>query len=94
MSMSRNIWLCSLISLAFMMAATSPTCAQQQQKPNILVIMGDDIGYWNISARQLPICSNRRATRPDNSARTTSATATNSCRPCTASTSSSATFTT
>ena len=22
----------------------------QQQKPNILVIMGDDIGYWNISA--------------------------------------------
>src|SRR6266536_2939184 len=50
MSMSRNIWLCSLISLAFMMAATSPTCAQQQQKPNILVIMGDDIGYWNISA--------------------------------------------
>jgi arylsulfatase len=23
---------------------------QQQQKPNILVIMGDDIGYWNISA--------------------------------------------
>src|SRR6266700_1472668 len=49
MSMSRNIWLCSLISLAFVMAATSPTCAQQQQKPNILVIMGDDIGYWNIS---------------------------------------------
>ena len=24
--------------------------AAQQQKPNILVIMGDDIGYWNISA--------------------------------------------
>jgi Sulfatase len=22
----------------------------QRQKPNILVIMGDDIGYWNISA--------------------------------------------
>ena len=22
----------------------------QQQKPNILVIMADDIGYWNISA--------------------------------------------
>ena len=22
----------------------------QQPKPNILVIMGDDIGYWNISA--------------------------------------------
>jgi len=24
--------------------------AAQQAKPNILVIMGDDIGYWNISA--------------------------------------------
>src|SRR6201984_881978 len=24
--------------------------AAQQQTPNILVIMGDDIGYWNISA--------------------------------------------
>ena len=24
--------------------------SKQQQKPNILVIMGDDIGYWNISA--------------------------------------------
>ena len=22
----------------------------QEKKPNILVIMGDDIGYWNISA--------------------------------------------
>jgi arylsulfatase len=31
------------------MIAAVPACAQQQ-KPNILVIMGDDIGYWNISA--------------------------------------------
>ena len=31
------------------MAAIAPASAQQQ-KPNILVIMGDDIGYWNISA--------------------------------------------
>src|SRR5262245_40899595 len=31
--------------------ASAPASAQQQQpKPNILVIMGDDIGYWNISA--------------------------------------------
>ena len=29
--------------------AVAPAFAQQQ-KPNILVIMGDDIGYWNISA--------------------------------------------
>jgi arylsulfatase len=29
-------------------AASAPAFAQQ--KPNILVIMADDIGYWNISA--------------------------------------------
>jgi hypothetical protein len=34
-----------------MLTATgSASAQQQQQKPNILVIMGDDIGYWNISA--------------------------------------------
>jgi arylsulfatase A-like enzyme len=26
------------------------SAAQAQEKPNILVIMGDDIGYWNMSA--------------------------------------------
>jgi hypothetical protein len=30
--------------------ACAPAMAQQPQKPNILVIMADDIGYWNISA--------------------------------------------
>ncbi len=33
-------------------AATLPcarAAAQQQAKPNILVIMGDDVGYWNLS---------------------------------------------
>ena len=29
---------------------SSPALAQQQQKPNIVVIMGDDIGMWNIGA--------------------------------------------
>jgi arylsulfatase len=28
----------------------SPTARAQEKKPNILVIFGDDIGYWNISA--------------------------------------------
>ena len=38
-------------ALAFMAAALGFHDAQaQQEKPNILVIMGDDIGYWNISA--------------------------------------------
>jgi hypothetical protein len=40
-----------LASIAAITAASTPAVAQQQQqKPNILVIMGDDIGYWNISS--------------------------------------------
>lgn len=35
------------MSLALMATAGSATAAA---KPNILAIMGDDIGYWNISA--------------------------------------------
>ena len=30
--------------------AANPAQAQKAKKPNILVIWGDDIGYWNISA--------------------------------------------
>ena len=26
-----------------------PGCLRSRQKPNILVIWGDDIGYWNLS---------------------------------------------
>ena len=136
----------------------APAATITQAKPNILVIFGDDIGYWNVSAynrgmmgyrtpnidriakegaiftdslraaelhgragrvHHRPVaasapacskvglpgakeglsakdptiadCSSRRATRPGSSARTISATATSSSRPCTASTSSSAT---
>src|SRR6202041_1481 len=47
MSLIRTVCLSALASLA---CATVPVLAQQPQKPNILVIMGDDIGYWNISA--------------------------------------------
>ena len=45
--MRRNIWLGVLASLVSLTAAPA---SAQQLKPNILVIMGDDIGYWNISA--------------------------------------------
>src|SRR5215470_3522841 len=48
MHTSRNIGLSLLALLAFFVAV-QPALAQQQQKPNILLIMGDDIGYWNIS---------------------------------------------
>ncbi len=30
--------------------AAAPAPAAQQKKPNILIIWGDDIGYWNVSA--------------------------------------------
>ena len=49
MNRSWNIRLALLASLAFTLVAPA-TASAQQQKPNILVIMGDDIGYWNISA--------------------------------------------
>ena len=47
MSMSKNI---SLGLLALLATAIFAPASAQQQKPNMLVIMGDDIGYWNISA--------------------------------------------
>ena len=44
MSMVRYVWLGLLASIAAITAANMPAAAQQQQKPNILFIMGDDIG--------------------------------------------------
>ena len=49
MGFAKKIWP-GLIALATATTALSPAVAQQPQKPNILVIMADDIGYWNISA--------------------------------------------
>src|ERR1700719_1011137 len=49
MNSSWNIRLALLASLTCMMIEPA-SAQQQQQKPNVLVIMGDDIGYWNISA--------------------------------------------
>src|SRR6202790_3880046 len=53
MSFARNLrsGLLALTALTAIGAtAGGPAMAQQPQKPNILVIMADDIGYWNISA--------------------------------------------
>jgi arylsulfatase A-like enzyme len=44
----RNLWLALLALLAVGMAASTPAVAQQQ-KPNILFIMGDDIGWMQPS---------------------------------------------
>ena len=48
MSKIRSIGLGLLAALAPILVA--PASAQQPAKPNILVIMGDDVGYWNIRA--------------------------------------------
>src|ERR1035437_4624403 len=43
-------WSALLTLLAASTMVSALVAAQQQQKPNILIIMGDDIGMWNISA--------------------------------------------
>src|SRR6476660_8851471 len=48
MNRSWNIRLAVLASLGSAIVAVAAEA--QTQKPNILVIMGDDVGYWNISA--------------------------------------------
>src|SRR6186713_2293573 len=52
MSTARNTWLSLLGAAAIVTTvAVVPAAAQQQQrKPNILVIMGDDVGWFNIGA--------------------------------------------
>ena len=49
MTANRNVWIGLLASLVTGLTMVAPAAAQEQ-KPNILVIMADDIGYWNISA--------------------------------------------
>src|SRR5580765_4161745 len=38
------------LAIAVFALLGSPSARAQDKKPNILVIFGDDIGYWNISA--------------------------------------------
>jgi arylsulfatase A-like enzyme len=49
MSTTRKLCLGLLASFAAVTAASTPAAAQQQQKPNILFIMGDDIGWMQPS---------------------------------------------
>ena len=46
----RTAWLILLTLLVAVMALSSPAAAQQQRPPNILVIMGDDVGWFNVGA--------------------------------------------
>ena len=50
MSLNRIIWLGLVASSAAMILTAASATAQLAQKPNIVVIMGDDIGMWNIGA--------------------------------------------
>ena len=51
MNICRCIWLALLATIVGIAAAGTPVAAQQQQqRPNIVVIWGDDIGQSNISA--------------------------------------------
>ena len=49
MKIRQLICLGLLLPFASLMAAIMPAAAQQQQKPNILFIMGDDIGWMQPS---------------------------------------------
>jgi arylsulfatase A-like enzyme len=50
MIVPRNLRLAMLALLAVGMVASAPAVAQQQQKPNIIFVKGDDIGWFNIGA--------------------------------------------
>jgi hypothetical protein len=45
MKIARKLWRGLLVLFATVVVASVPVAAQQQQKPNILFIMGDDIGW-------------------------------------------------
>src|ERR1700738_5002644 len=49
MKVSRKCWLGLLAGVAAVSMASAPAFAQEQQKPNILFIMGDDIGFMQPS---------------------------------------------
>jgi len=49
MKASRKLWLGLLAGTAAVSLASAPAAAQQQQKPNIVFIMGDDIGWMQPS---------------------------------------------
>jgi len=50
MTVLRNLRLAPLAFVAVGMMASTPAVAQQQQKPNILFIMGDDIGWMQVGS--------------------------------------------
>ena len=54
-----NVLSCAAALATALFWGASPTQAQQSQKPNILVIMGDDVGWFNIGAYHQGIMSGK-----------------------------------
>ena len=50
MKIVQKLWPVLCAGLIAVAVAGSPAVAQQQRKPNIVVIMGDDVGWFNIGA--------------------------------------------
>ena len=50
LAMDKNLTRMTGLLLSLIAGAISSTPTWAQQKPNIVVIMGDDIGMWNIGA--------------------------------------------
>jgi arylsulfatase A-like enzyme len=58
MSVGRKIWL-GVMALFAAIVVSVPAAAQQQQRPNIIFIMGDDIGWANIGVYNQGIMAGR-----------------------------------
>jgi arylsulfatase A-like enzyme len=50
MNLAKTIWLGVSALFAATVVANAPASAQQQQRPNIVIIWGDDVGQSNVSA--------------------------------------------
>ena len=48
--MKTKLTVAALVAVALASSTVSSFGQAQPKKPNILIIWGDDIGYWNISA--------------------------------------------
>src|SRR6266516_1630010 len=56
--MMKNFWL-GLLALVCAAPVTSAPVTAQQQRPNIVVVMGDDIGWFNIGAYHQGVMAGR-----------------------------------